>query len=619
MRVRACALAASVLCACGGPAAERPIVVTNDVSIAIVPARPDMPFDPRAARLTQAARQLAAVAGHPVSFRIDAALVPPFASSLEESLAESVEQVTRDLGALKEQQPAIYAREVPLLHGVECRYAATADRPDARFDASAGTVLVSESTPASFVDRGVVAGALEDDYGAWLDSTFEGVAPDGVRQAQWEAYFTWASSSRSWRSRGPDAPADPQRAFEHDPRGEALLAVARFARLSGAGAGDAALARRIDEHLVSEMYYLLLAYENDGPRVRAAGPTSLFRRAESAWVEWLRWRLPLLDPHATLTVAERIFDAQRCGSGCIPYRERLPGFDPFSFGLAVADSWVHAGHPADGADGDARFGLMDLVVCPVFQTPEGKHDRNRGCGGGWFKQAMADDALRGPLAAALGARGDGALVTSLVWNLKYDAGASVALWRALGPYEAAWRAAARVVIADLLGDHTSDLLTEAEHVWAAMPDRRGTALYLMARLDAGLDPVYADPRWASFEKRFGGRVTQGTFAAMLEESPLAVNVARVVWPALGTGWSRADVLLPRLGRFLDEPSVRRGDDGEPGATVRALAKRMCDDGASADLAKLHASLTMRAGSGQGAIGPLAEDTAADRCGRLRGR
>jgi hypothetical protein len=174
--------------------------------------------------------------------------------------------------------------------------------------------------------------------------------------------------------------------------------------------------------------------------------------------------------------------------------------------------------------------------------------------------------------------------------------------------------AARIATEELLDDARTDLVAEAERTWAAAPKRRGAALYLLARVDEGLDPLYGDERWGTFDRRFGAPVDQKVFAAMLDESPLAMKVARVVWPALGKGWSRADVVVARMDRFLDDPGVRGGEGGEPGKTVRAIARRMCADGGEGELTKLHAYLARRGGS---SLETLVADTATGRCAALR--
>ncbi len=594
-------------------------MISNDVAITFSPAAPDVPFDPHSARLAQATRQLTAALGHAVALQVDVALVTPFRSSLEDALADAVEHLTRDVTSLRERRPRAFAREATRLARVSCRYSALTDHRSARLDAASSTIIVEEPASGELLEDGVVAEALENDYEAWLDASLSALPPESVPPGEWDDYFEWASHTRP-----APAPADghtpsDQEKFDADPRGESLARMTRFARVAGGGATP--LARKIDEHLVAETYYLLLAYENDATLVRRAAPGSLFRRAESGWVAWLNWRMPALEDRAKVTVADRIFDAHTDSEAGVPFTERFRGFDAFAFGLGVADAWARAGHPTEGADGDARFELMDQVVCPVLRRPDGTHDRNRGCAGRWFKLALTVPALTARLASALGQRGDALLVETLFANFKYgDAAPVVTLWRALAPYPPAWRTASQVVIEELLADgrKKADLVGEAERVWAALPDRRGTALYLMAKADAGLDAYYADDRWGTFERRFGAPVSPAEFAAMLDASPLAIQVASVVWPALSKGWPRGDVLASRLDRFLDQPIARGGVGEEPARTVRSLLERVCAEGSSADLARLHAVLVQRASRSAteaSALGPLVTDADGHHCAK----
>jgi len=615
-RALAATSAVAVLAACGG-SSPRAVFVSNEVTVTIVPAMEDLPFDPRGARLAEATRQLASVVGRPIAIQVDAALVPPRRSWFEEALAQSIENVARDMQALRESSPRVFAREAPLFRRIECRYVATAEREQGAFDARIGTVVVREAAEGDLVGRGVVGDALDDDYAASLDRDFGGADPARIPPARWDEYFAWAARSRAPAATPDGREATAEQRFATDPRGESLVRVARFAQL--VGASNLELARRLDEHLVHEAYYLTLAYDGDADLVRRAAPGSLFRRAEAAWVAWLKGRLPALEDRLALAVAGTVMGGPRCDA-CIPPVDRFPGFDPLAFGLEVAEAWARAGHPSN-AERTARFEVMDAVVCPVERRPNGKHERNRGCQDLLVETALLDEARTRRLAAALGQGGDAALVETLFANFKYkDAASTIRLWRSLEPYPRAWHVAALEIIEELLDDvqKKSALVGEAERAWAALPDRRGTALYLMARADADLDAYYADARWSTFGKRFGGDVSGAVFGAMLDDSPRAMPLAAVVWPALGKGWSRADVLVSRLDRFLDDPVVRSREDGEPGRTLRGVVKRMCSEGADADLARLRAYLVQRSArvaEDAAALSNLVADTAPGRCPR----
>jgi hypothetical protein len=264
---------------------------------------------------------------------------------------------------------------------------------------------------------------------------------------------------------------------------------------------------------------------------------------------------------------------------------------------------------------------MDRIVCPIVRLPDGTRDRARGCDGRWFESAIADPALLPRLAAALGQR-DAILTETIFANFKYaEAAPVVALWRALGPYLGAWNAAVGVIADELLSDvrKQKDLEAEAERAWSALPDRRGAALYIIARAESDLDRSYGDPRWATFDRRFGAKITPSELASMLDQSSRALSLAPVVWPALGRGWSRGDVIAPRLERFLDDPATRRGARGEPEKTVRGLLGRMCDDGARGEVAKIHAVLARRAArsaADASELAPLLTDTDGRHCPKV---
>ena len=136
-------------------------------------------------------------------------------------------------------------------------------------------------------------------------------------------------------------------------------------------------------------------------------------------------------------------------------------------------------------------------------------------------------------------------------------------------------------------------MDEPNRLWRDAPDKRGTALLFLTATMRGTDRSYADPRWADFKKRYGEGVSQRVFADFLDQGANAMMAAPVVWLALSKGWSRAEVIVPRLSAFFADPATTRAKDGEPARTLRAIAGRVCDDGDGADLARLHAALEAR--------------------------
>ena len=334
----------------------------------------------------------------------------------------------------------------------------------------------------------------------------------------------------------------------------------------------------------------------------------------------------VIDPAAKLRVAEAVFHrgyvsydhlGRPRGEKTVRGRERFPGFDTFAFGLSVIDAWIAAGHPKTGDEHDARFELMRVVVCPYERDARGKLDSRRGCEAGFLSQALDEEAQARKLGDALAQRGDAPLLESIVATAArgYDAGhLATALLAALAPHAREWRAMMIELVEDFERDNSSLLKTEAQRIWAASPDRRGTALYVLARLDRSYDSHYTNQWWADFPKKYGGAVDAALFSSMLDQSPRAMQVVPLMWPALGQGFSRVDPIAAHLDRFLDEPMIRDGDSGDPGRTLRTVLARLCEGGSASDIAKLHAHLAARAAKGNAsALENLVVDTTPGHC------
>ena len=78
-----------------------------------------LPFDPRSERLHAASEQLTAIAGHPIGFEFDSALLPEYRESFEDALISAIENTARDLRELKERERAAFDHGVPLFLHVD--------------------------------------------------------------------------------------------------------------------------------------------------------------------------------------------------------------------------------------------------------------------------------------------------------------------------------------------------------------------------------------------------------------------------------------------------------------------------------------------------------------------
>jgi hypothetical protein len=561
--------------ACGG-ALSNVTVVTNDVSIELVPGRGSLPFDPHSARLVAAARQLSEVAGHPIGFRIDEALLPPGSrSGLDDAVSELVESVAKDLRDVKRSRPEMFAAEVPKLVRVELHYDPVAESE--RFEG--GAAVFTEPANRWGALQVDVSGALEDDYRRTQEQRYGGREPESIPPGEWHAYFDY---------------------IVHYGRKSWALAVGRVTRLEAiVTRSDAAFGGEIRGWLLDQGPPLSSIW-TDGDRAdrMSAADRQDLEQVRATWVGWLNGALASMTVDEKLKVAHDVFETPY---GCAdPAHPPFQGFDAFAFGLSVADAWIAAGHPTQGPD--ARFWLYDeILYMPTEVDRDGRLSRGLmgGCGGTWIRFALVDDAHTSRLAAALAARNDAPLLAAVVYNARE----SIPLLRALEAYPPVWRAAVLQLVReeyhpDEGGDRCSDaLVDEANRMWRSTPAMRGTALHVYACRHAGsFQPGTpdADRDFVEFPRLYGEPVSAAVFGSFLDDGPDAMALVPWVWAALGKGWSRAAVIDQKLGAYLGDPAVRAGRGGEPETTLEAIVARFCQDGSSAEIARLHAALADRA-------------------------
>jgi hypothetical protein len=575
--------AALVLCLFGCEHASRPAgaPALRDTLVVISPEPDALPFDPRAERLRAATAELTRTAGHPVVFVVDAALAADSRGAFEREIVDAVETVARDLADLREREPAAFAHAVPLLDRIACRYRATARRPEAELDPIGRTLSIAQSSDgASLVPRGIVRAALEEAYARHARERYAAVSPRDVPPSERAAYFGFLDETR-----GLNADYTPHGIS--DKRGERILKM--FALAAVAGNDDPALAKRVRTWLFDHRSYLTDAYVHHADAARAAPSGSAFRRAEAAYVSFLQRELPAMTDEEKLAVARDVFVRGFGGQGYL--RWAFPGFDRLGFAFGVVDAWARAGHP-DQAESARRNLLYEHIVCPHPVGPDGHRSLGPRCDHDMMRYALETDADTRRLVGAMVQRNDAVFTETVFVSIPYAVSAEPALgkalllWRMVEPHEPSWRIAARVVADEMAGTaDRAQLSDEVRRVWRAHPGRRGLLLYVMARADPYANGAVA---WNDFERDFGDRATAVDFAAFLDQGPRAMSSAHTVWPALGPGWSRASIVVPRLDSFLADARAQ--------AKLRAvmgIVKRLCDEGAAADLAQLHAYFVAR--------------------------
>jgi hypothetical protein len=518
---------------------------------------------------------VAAAAGHPIALELDPKITRSHSGSgLEAVLAHTARTVEHDLAQLQREDPAAFARQVTRLAKVECRYGSGGPH-DYAWEGT--TFVLTRPYQWEILAEGDLGQALRSDFYDDLERRFGNLAPEQVAAPDRGDYFVFLTGVR----RHGDKPRPPEPVIER---------VVRLAAALGSS----------DPKLGGEVRAWLFRQANDfANTTRAEGQTADGKRAHAAWVAWLNAALtdPRASPSEKLLVARAVFGRSTVyGTNYREVDNEIDGFDAFVFGLGVADAWVAAGHPTRRAPGDAAYDLVDFVLAPPYYESDGHLSRGDGAQSPWVRRAFTNDASMRRLTDALAARGDPTLTAAVVYNLPRIDKVPVRtnFLRDLERQPRVWQLAVLVLVAEERRDGCDDgLVEEANRVWRDVPLLRGTALHVITCKEAHWRGV-SDGFFARFSRLYGQSIGAPLLGAFLDDGPEAMKLADAIWPALSKGWSRADVIAPRLDAFLADPGVRAGSDGEPMRTLLALSERLCDEGNVADVSRFHEALAVRA-------------------------
>jgi hypothetical protein len=578
--VRYAAAALSILaCACGPAQPARP-APSAAVHVVVITPRPEtLPFDPRGARLTAAAAEVARVAGHEIALVVDAALAEDARSGFEEQLIDAFERLARELSRLKETRPEIFAAEIPLFDRVACHYRALESQARANLDRAERTVHVIEPAHARFLPDGLLARALGDDFEAESARRFANVRPRDLPPNEQQAYFAFMTTAAQMNA-------------DRDLEARATR-IGKLLELAGNKA--------VRAWLLSERRFFVDAYVHHEAEALRASDASAFRQVERAYCGWLVREFPAMSEEEKLATLRDVFVEGFNGRGYLPFA--FPGIDKMGLALGVADAWVRAGH--------RESALFEYVVCPHPRNERGERSRAPRCDYHLYRFALADRDRTRRLLDAIVQKNDPLFAETAFVAVTYmrsgDAFANlVGIWRSLETQPATWTIAAKVIAEQLSA--TSDrreLYDEVRRQWRAHPDRRGVLLYVLAEADPYDNGAIA---WKSFARDFEGPVTGPELASFLDQAPSALARTPTVWPALGAGFSRAAILVPRLDKSL-------GPTRESHGAVRGIVRRLCEEQRQGELAQIHAYFVDRVRRQPGeSFGDVIDDTAPNACG-----
>lgn len=435
-----------------------------------------LPFNVREVRMRAAIKQLNTIAGHAISFRFDAAIVPQHIDSFQGRFTEAVETTAQDLADFKKRHALAFSRTVGEIQRIECYYDVTARHGDslrnAQFDARKKVLRIPVGSDSwQFVPAGVVFHNLANRFAQQQEQRFDSIQPQRVPVSAHAEYFEY----RRHRPRGKKRIkfANKLEQLTRDPRARAIESIITLHGLSR----DRDLRAQMQNWLVdSSQHHFPGPHMREPAIVAKLAPDSAFLSAERAYSQWLNRNLRNLSAKQKAmvmkTVVMRRFNRDSDRGRYV--REALPGFDGFAFGAAIITDWVRTRHGATVAE-DKDKDLLSLfgdVVCHSKRRNNGRWDTPR-CNRYWYGYVWRNRRDRARLVGLILKHNDADLAASAIAAIHREVGAkdAIELWRKLERNEKLWMAAT-TILAENIARGSADYRAEAQRWLPGKPRAR---------------------------------------------------------------------------------------------------------------------------------------------------
>ncbi len=575
-----------MLCfACGG-ASTQSVTVKTQASVIIEPTPRELPFNPRGARLGSASRQLAELAGHPIELRLDAAIVPELRSSFEDAVIDAFTSMARDLNDLKRVDAGAFSFGVEKLTRVEVRYDAARREDDISLDEVHRALIIrGPATRDALVERGVVYDVLHRAYDNDEARRYNSLRPENVPPEQRFDYFRWLVNDthvRRDRSRSSASSSD---------FAEQTLKVLRLCELDGGR--DRRLAEKSAAWLVGQGGTFTREYAHNPKTVMALPSGSVFHQAATAWARWAISAYPNLAEDDRMSIARALFMKSFNADRPLTHRTyppfAWPGVDLFAFGLGEVDRWRASGHPTQLTKPPCST-TLDFIVCTRVSEPESGTSISPHCDEDWYRYTFETQRNRQRLAQAMTSRKD-PIFTETVFKNVASSGSSITarpldillvLLRDVESDAASWAIGWRILVDEYVSSSFDIfVLEETRRLWVSYPERRGLLLSGLARMDRG---ERGNVDWKGFASAFGNAISMSEFSDYLNIDSEALYDAYLVWSALGHGWSRAALIVPKIDGWRKNSERRASYASNAYQSLQRTVGEMCREKAVKDLA-----------------------------------
>jgi len=384
--------------------------------------------------------------------------------------------------------------------------------------------------------------------------------------------------------------------------------MVRFAPLL---TGDAELAGKVTSWLVEQHDYFGRAYLHHPAEVQKAPADSPWKRAERAWVDWMNASFDGLPDQKKTTLVDILDFTMPFNNdeGIVWNDFAYPGLKTYDMGLRIIDRWRAAGHPVANSKsrGEPQQILYDKIVSPIQRNRQGYRSvevfQSRK---NWYFHAMRTEDLKRRLLGDILSRKDDVFTETAFANLlrvnsnlghtnrherKDDWQDFLFFWRGIEADDKMWRIATRVLAENELGGAAkSAIYDESVKIWRHNPRERGALLYLLALNSSPSDDIIPWDRWAQVA---GAPINAKELGDFLDMDTQTISALPTIWRALGRGYPKGDLIASRLGRFVEDARTRARNFQDPTHSITEVVHRLREEGATADLAKIHAFLKQR--------------------------
>jgi hypothetical protein len=536
-------------------------------------------------RILAAENEIEKLIGARLAFELDRTLIPAFGNGLHAAFVAALESTVTQLEYCKDAHPTAFEFGRTHFKTLRWTYTATRNPPAPTLDPPSGVFSVAvPSDQHMLLQEYTITETFKDALEHEYMRLYEPMDPAKVPPGEQEAYFDYQRTYHRFL-KGPDGRQLPG---EDQTRLKNILILFPAVK-------DPKLRADVREWLGyqgGDLRRALRDSKNDPVVQRIA------RDVRPRYISWIN------QYHREFTAEDRKRITDLFFSNRDPEPDGFDvGFDVTTYSLPAVRSWIAQQAKAEPSE---RMDPADsMIVCPYREEYVGDYFRIGSYCNGYLYTALFG-TKNGPkkLAQLLTSQHEELFTQSATLHILAHLGskATEQLLDALNKDDAAFRAAIRG-LSDYAWDARAQLdehdpkaaepdtfLQRIPEWWKAYPSRRGDLLELLTRLSKRYEGTVVWPDLATY---LGTRIGASELSDFIDQNPRSVWAMRLFKNALSDGWSRSELMLPKLQTWFDRYNRSQGEFSDPRYMTGQLIDFFCAAGTRADIKATQAFLKKR--------------------------